>query len=358
VGALGQANAQVAQAEAAFESAQQDLIVRVATAYFNVLATRDTLASTRASKASTAKQLEQAKRKYHVGLSAITDVQEARAAYDRIIASEIASERSLKNARNALSAIIGRHVTTLAEPGDTTNLKPPTPHNPKAWVDVALKQNPMLIADRFSAKAADKNVGIQAAGHYPSLDLVLQHGKRNQIGELEFLDQAYTRRTDIGENEIMLQLTWPIFSGGATFARTRQAKHQYHAAEDQVELSTRQTVQNTRDTYLGVITGISQVKALKQAVHSSLTSLKATQAGLKVGTRTTIDVLTTRQNLLSAQTNYAQSRYNYLVSTLQLKQAAGILDAADVQRLNRFLNKTVSVNVPPVSTSGAAGGTP
>jgi outer membrane protein len=355
---LAQADAQIAQAEAVYEAAQQSLIVRVAQAYFNLLNARDTLASTRANKASTAKQLERAKTRYHVGMASTIDVQEARAAYDRLVAQEVANEQTLRTTRQALTAIIGKPIERLAEPKAGTPLKAPVPHSPKAWVKTALHQNPNLNADRFAAKVANKNVDLQAAAHYPTLDLVLDHTKSNSSDDIRFFNQGYNRRTDINGNSIMLQLNWPIFSGGAVFARTRQAKHQYHAAEDQLVLTARQTVRTTRDAYLGVIAGIAQVKSLKQAVQSSQTSLRATQEGLKIGTRTTVDVLSSRQNLLSAQTSYAQSRYNYLVSGLQLKQAAGTLDAEDVKAINRFLTKAVDVDIPFVSETLRGGKQP
>ena len=352
---MDQADASVAQAEADFQAAQQDLILRTATAYFNVLNARDTLAADNAAKAAYAKQLEQAKEKYQVGMSAITDVQEAQAAFDQAVADEIGAQQQVITAEEQLRAITGEPIGDLQEPIADMPLRGPDPSSAKQWVDQALKQNPSLLAAQAAAQVAAATVGIkQGNDYYPTLAFVAQRNKNHNTGNNIF-DLSDTNGTVVG-----LQLSFPLFSGGGATAQVTQAQRQYDAAQDQVKLVTRQTEQQARTAYLGVLTGISQVTALKQSVQSNQTSLNATETGMQVGTRTIVDVLTSRQNLLKAQTGFANSRYNYLKSILQLKQAAGILAPDDVKKLNALMQVTApnpdtmpQSNTPAGSTMSA-----
>lgn len=345
---IKQADASVAQAQAQFIAAQQDLIVRTATAYFNVITARDTLAADHAASAANEKQLDQAKAKYQVGMSAVTDVQNAQAAYDQSVATEIAAQQQVINAEESLRAITGEPAGILQEPVTGMPLRTPDPDNAQKWVATALKQNPNLMAAQAAVAVAASTVSIKRSGHYPTLNLVLSHNKNNnaQVSALQGLEVGSFQ--DITGNTAMLQLNVPIFSGGGVSAQVTQAQRQYDAAQDQVELATRQTVQQTRTSYLGVLTGISQVRALQQSVKSNETSLQAMETGMQVGTRTIVDVLLARQNLVTAQTNYAQSRDNYLTSVLQLKQAAGILAPQDIRQINALLQ--VPTPMPSMDT--------
>jgi outer membrane protein len=338
--AIDQADATVAQAEATFTAAQQALILRTATAYFNVLNARDTLAADHAAKDALSKQLEQAKEKYDVGMSAITDVQEAQAAYDQSVADEITAEQQVSTAEENLRAITGEQVGELVEPTPDMPLRSPEPGNAQQWVQQAMQQNPNLLAAQSAADAASANVGIKRAGEYPTLSLTLSHTKNNDqtVSSLPSLNAFDVGQlTNISGNNAILQLSFPIFSGGGVYAQVSQAQRQYDAAMDNVKLVTRQTEQQARTAFLGVLSGISQVQALKQSVKSNETSMDATETGMQVGTRTIVDVLTARQNLLKAQTGFANSRYTYLESVLQLKQAAGILNESDVKQMNVML---------------------
>ena len=348
---MDQADASVAQAAATFEAAKQDLILRTATAYFNVLNARDTLAANHANKIALAKQLEQAKEKYQVGMSAVTDVQEAQAAYDLAVATEIGAQQQVTTTEEQLRAITGVPVTNLQEPIPDMPLHSPDPSNAKQWVQQALKQNPNLLSAQSAAKAASANVGIKEAGHLPTLDVVATHNKNHTTGNNIF------SLSDTTGNTVMLQLSLPIFSGGGTSAQVTQAQRQYDAAQDQAKLVMRQTEQQTRTAYLGVLTGISQVQAYKQSVQSNETSLNATETGMQVGTRTIVDVLNQRQSLLTAQTNFANSRYKYLESVLQLKQAAGILAPKDLRQINSLMQVAApNPTVTPDDTSGSGAG--
>ena len=347
---MDQADAQAAQAEANFQAARQDLILRTASAYFNVLNARDTLAADHATKEALGKQLEQAKEKYEVGMSAITDVQEAQAAYDQSVADELTAQQQMITAEEQLRAITGEQVGDLVEPVADMPLKNPDPATAQQWVDQALKQNPNLLAAQSAADAADANIGIQRAGEYPTLNAIAQHTKTDNTGNNVF-DLSHTKG-----NFLELQLSMPLFSGGGTWAKVTQAQRQYDAAMDNVKLVTRQTEQQARTAYLGVISGISQVQALRQSVKSNETSMDATETGMQVGTRTIVDVLTARQNLLKAQTSFANTRYNYLKSVLQLKQSAGILTEDDVKQMNAMLQVAAPITGMGDDTAAPAAG--
>ena len=327
---IKQADASVANAEAQYLAAQQDLIVRTATAYFNVITARDTLSADHAAMLANQKQLEQAKAQYQVGTVAITNVEQAQAAYDQSVATEIGARQQVINAEESLRAITGGSVGELQEPEPGMPLLGPDPANAKQWVDTALKQNPTLMAAQAAAEVAARTVSIKRAGHLPTLDLTASYGRNNSSGTI-FATQ------DVRQKQLMLNFSMPLFSGGGVSAQVTQAERQYDAAQDNVQLVNRQTVQQTRTAYLGVLTGISQVQALRQSVKSNQTSLQATETGLRVGTQTIVDVLLAVQNLATAQTSFAQSRDNYLLSVLQLKQAAGILNPQDVKQINALL---------------------
>ena len=358
---IEQADATAAQAEATYVAAQQSLIVRTATAYFNVLNARDTLAADHAATEANAKQLEQAKEKYDVGMSAITDVENAQAAYDQSVATEIGAQQQVTNQEESLRAITGQPVGELLEPSPEMPLRSPDPASAQQWVDQALKQNPNLLAAQSGADAASAGVGIKRAGYMPTLDLVLSHTKNtdNQSGTLtgpapSTAANPFASPSDITGNTALLQLSWPIFSGGGTWASVSQAQHQYDAALDNAKLVNRQTEQQARTAYLGVLTGISQVTALKQSVKSNQTSMDATETGLQVGTRTIVDVLTARQNLLTAETGFSNARYTYLESVLQLKQAAGSLSEADLKQINTVLQVKAPMASPTAADTAAS----
>ncbi len=334
---IRQADASVAQAQALFVAAQQDLIMRTATAYFSVMTARDTLAADNAATDANGKELSQAEAKYQAGAGTVTDVQNAQAAYDQSVATEIAARQEIINAEESLRAITGEPVGLLQEPITDMPLRVPDPDNTQQWVSTALKQNPNLLAAQAAADVASSNVSIKRSGHYPTLGLVFSHNHNNndQYSTIQGLEVGQFQA--INGNSVMLQLNVPIYSGGAVRAEVTQARRQYEAAEDQVQLANRQTVQKARTAYLGVLTGISQVKALQQSVKSNESSLQVMEAGMQVGTRTIVDVSLARQNLVAAQTSFAQSRASYLTSLLQLKQAAGILAPEDLKQISVLL---------------------
>ena len=327
---LRQADATVAQAEADYAAAKQDLIVRVATAYFDVLAAQDTLEFARAEKDATARQLEQAKQRFEVGLIAITDVHEAQAQYDLTVAQEITAENSLANTREALQEITGQYDENLQVLLDEIPLRTPNPNNIDEWVTQAREQNLSLRAAQFTATAAKEEINRQRAGHYPTLDFVATQSN-------SFSHSSTGRETD--SETLALQLNVPLFAGGAVNSKTREASYRSDEARHRLEQTRRNVKRQTRDAFRGVIAGISRVKALKQAVISSDKALEATQAGFEVGTRTIVDVLLSQRELFRAQSAYSRSRYDYLLNAFRLKQAAGSLSLTDVEGINKLMMK-------------------
>lgn len=334
---LRRAGKTVAKAEADREAAQQDLIVRVTQRYVDVLAAEDRLTSIHADRTAISRQLEQAKQRFEVGLIAITDVQESQAAYDQAVADEIGAKRALATAREFLREITGQYVQELSAPGEDFPLQNPSPSDERSWIDLSMSQNLALVASRLDERLARDEISFRRNGHYPIIDLVANSGEqqtdttRTTLGVPEFFDQ--TRTSD----SISIQFSVPLFAGGATSSRVREAVYLHRAAREQLQRVTRETERQARDAYLGVLSEISRVKALEQAVASSTTALEATQAGFEVGTRTIVDVLNSQFTLYQSITNYYQSRYDYMLNVMRLKQAAGNLQVQDLENLDQWL---------------------
>lgn len=345
---LRQADAQAAQAEIDFRAAQQAVILRTAQAYFNVLAARDTLDAAEASREAIARQLEQAEKRFEVGLIAITDVEEARAAADQATATVIASKRTLATARDELREVTGDSFDELARPGDDMPLIAPDPASEEQWVKAALDQNLSLSSARIGADIAHEAISVARGGHLPSVDIVARQSGNQTSSNTTFYDPVngalpFGSDSSYRDKQVGLQLTVPIYAGGATSSRVREAVYRHRAARERLERTARATERGTRDAYLGVISEISRVTALKQALASSQIALTATEAGYEVGTRTAVDVLLARQRLFDAQTAYARSRYDYVINVLTLEQQAGTLDESRLTRVNAWLGQTVSV---------------
>ncbi len=337
---LRRADKLVAKAEAVREAAQQDLIVRVAQRYFDVLGAEDQLTSIHADRQAIARQLEQAKQRFEVGLIAITAVQESQAAYDQAVANEIAAKRQLATAREFLREITGAYVSNLSAPGDDFPLATPSPANEAQWVDLALNQNLNLIASRLDERLARDEISFRRNGHYPSIELVATSGESDTDAERSVNQSPFFPADSDGRGDsIAIQFTMPLFAGGGTSSRVREAVYLHRASREQLQRVTRETERQARDAYLGVLSEISRVKALQQAVKSSRTALEATQAGFEVGTRTIVDVLNSQFALYFAITNYYQSRYNYILNVLTLKQAAGTLQIQDLEDIDRYLSE-------------------
>jgi outer membrane protein len=342
--ALRRADAQVAQAEADYQAAQQDLILRTSQRYFDVLAAQDTVDAAQATLEAFSRQLEQADKRFEVGLIAITDVQEARAAHDQAAAAVIQAKRALATANELLRELTGEPFSTLASPIDDLPLEAPSPADEEQWVTSALDQNLRVVSARLATDIAKSDVSVARAGHLPSFDIVASREdqdfdgdqvSRNVNGTPIGSPADQTQTTD----SIGIQVTVPIYSGGATSSRVRQRVYLHRAARERLERTNRETERAARDAYLGVQSEMSRVRASKQALESSRTALQATEAGFEVGTRTTVDVLQSRRQLFDAQTNYSRSRYDYILNVLQLQLATGTLDRADLEKINAFLKE-------------------
>ncbi len=352
--ALKQADKQVAQAETQYEAAKQDLMVRVAQAYFNVLSSQDTLAAQIAAREALSQQLEQAQRRYEVGLIAITDVQQTQASYDQAVANVIAAQQALALSQEQLREIIGESVTDLAGPAGALPLATPNPANPEAWVDSAMKQNPQLIAARIAADIAQDDITIARAARLPTLSLSTGYSNQNSTANRTLNGiNGFSTHSLSGSSgtQWQLNLSVPLWQGGQISSTVQQRVYQHRAQIEDSERIARQTERETRDAYLGVISSISSVKALKQSQESSQTALKATEAGYQVGTQTSVDVIIAQENLRQAQTAYAQSRYKYLVNVLLLKQAAGSLSIDDMQQINGWLGSSAQTAAQAAASS-------
>jgi outer membrane protein len=336
---LQRADSEVAQAEAVFSAEKQGLILRTAEKYFAVLAAKDQLSAAEGAKESIGRQLEQADKRFEVGLIAITDVQESRAGYDQSAAAVILAKRTLATRLEQLRELTGESYESLMKPGDDLALKGPDPANEEDWVKLALEQNLSIIASRLGSEIARDNISIARGGHAPTVDLVASKNGSNVNGDLNTSVSPVKSRADQDSNDksISVQVNFPIYSGGFTQSRVREASYLHRAARERLERTVRETERATRDAYLGVLSEMARVQALKQSVQSAKTALQATEAGFEVGTRTTVDVLNSRRVLLDAETNLAQSKYDYLLNVLRLKSAAGTLDEPTLGGINASL---------------------
>jgi outer membrane protein len=339
--ALRRADAQLAQAEADYEAAQQDLIERVSQRYFDVLAAQDELESQTAALVSIDRQLEQAESRYQAGLSALTDVQEARAARDSGAAAVIESKRQVAAARELLWEITGDAFDTLARPAEPFETANPDPANEDQWVQMALRQNLNLVSSRLAADIARENVSAAQGGHAPTVDIVAGQFKNTSNAESLFPDGSPAGGTAVDQTArtVSLQVTFPLYAGGAVASQVRQAVYLQRAAKERVERVARATERATRDSYLGVLSEASRVKALRQAVDSNGIALDATEAGYEAGTRSAVDVLQARRLWVQARTNYSHSRYDYVINLLKLQQAAGILSEQSLSGVNAGLKE-------------------
>jgi outer membrane protein len=347
---LQRASSEVALAEANYRAAEQDLLVRVAGRYFDVLAAEDTLTAAEATLQAVNRQLEQAEKRFEVGLIAITDVQEARAAHDNATAGVILAKRTLATAQEFLRELTGEVYQALVKPADDMPLDQPQPTDEETWVAKANDQNLNVIAARLGVDIAKTNVKIAEAGHMPTIQAYAQYGQSDTGATQTNKVRGGTPVTgpadsDGTEDVIGLQLVVPIFSGGVTQSKVRQQVYLHRAERERLEGAMRQAERETRDAYLGVVAERARVKALQQAVTSNQTALGATEAGFEVGTRTTVDVLDARRRLFEAQRDYARSRYDYLINVVKLKSASGVLAPGDLGQINNFLTTPATLQM-------------
>ncbi len=342
-------NALTRSGEFSLDSASDNLMVRTATAYFNVLIAVETLSAAEAQQAALKKQYDTAQKRLDVGLAPITDVHEARAQYESAVASTIQARNALADSYQALAEITGQPVSGLM--GLPEDFKPALPEgkDANAWVQTALDHNPALMSQHYQVKSAEDSVTAARAGHLPTLYFNGSYGKSSAWGDTtDNLGGITTNYINSSKGpSVGVTLSVPIFAGGATQSRVRQALAQRDVAEDQYEQQKRALERSTRSAYQNVVAGISTLEARHAALTSARSAYDASQVGLEVGTRTVLDVLINQQNLFNAQQAYAQAKYNYLQSLLLLKQAAGTLEAGDLQDINRLLTVNADAKLQP-----------
>jgi len=333
---LSQSDNTIAQAEAEYRNDQIDLMVRTTRAYFEVLRASDLVRVQEALVAADERQLEQSRQRFEVGLVAITDVNDSQAAYDRSRANLITAENALDNAWEALRRIVGPVSVPLARLGDRLPLAPPEPNDINIWAETALANNFGIIAAKQAAEAARKQIEVERSGYYPSVEM--QAGYDVARSNAQF-------NTDTDSAFIGLNLNVPIYQGGAVASRTREAGHQFRAAQDRLDQQRRGVINQVKDAFRGILSSISDVKARQAAIVSARSSLESTQAGLEVGTRTQVDVLNAQRALFQAEFDYLSARYDYIINGVLLHQATSTLTRDVLAKGNAWL--TDSDTVPP-----------
>ena len=329
-----EAGYKVAQTEAVFEQVAQDLIVRVAQAFFDVLASQDSLAFIQAQKTAISEQLAQAKRNFEVGTATITDTHEAQARFDLATSQEIAAQSDLEIKQRTMQQIIGKFPDRLTPLRPSTELSPPTPNAMEEWVTSAESQNYAVRIQEAALEIATREIERNRAGHYPTLNMVGNFGK-NSAGISTIGTTSVG--TDSTSRSIGLQLAVPLYAGGGVNSLVRQAIANQEKARHDLENARRSAALSVRQAYLGVANGMAQVRALEQALISSQSALDANKLGYEVGVRINIDVLNAQQQLFSTKRDLSKARYDTLLNGLKLKAAAGTLTEEDLETVNRLL---------------------
>lgn len=325
-------------ADATLNSALQNLMVRTATAYFNVLRDEDNVLYSEASKRAFEEQLSQIQEQYNVGLKTITDLYTAQASYDSAVARVIAAETELTNDRENLRVITGIYYPHLLTLSENFPLLTPQPADIEAWVRIAQLQNWAIRRAQYYVESGLHNIRQQFAGHLPTIYFQGQVN-RSYSNNLNHYRNLIERNGPGTQTNRQAALTFnvPLFSGGAVTAQTNRATYDYQVAQQQLERTIRNTLNTTRQSYLGIISGKSQINADIQTIKSTISSLHGMEASYQVGTETLYNVLNQQQKVYEAQTQYAKDRYNFVINILLLKQAAGTLSFDDLRGINAWL---------------------
>jgi len=326
-----QSQIQVAQAESQLAFAGQDLMIRVAQAYFDILVAEYQLETVKAQKAATAEQLAQAKRNFQVGTATITDTYDAQARYDLVVAQELTAVNDIEVKRQALRQITGRLPGPLARPQGQIILSPPEPNDMEAWVQAAYGNSLQVQIAKQNFDLAAKEVERNRAANYPTIDAVASATYNTQNASQFVIGQTITNGT------IGLQLNYPLYQGGAITSKVREAIANKTKSEQDYEGAKRTVAQTTRQAFLAVKTGLAEIEALRQAVASNQLSVDASKLGQEVGVRTEVDVLNAQQLLYSAQRDLIQAYYVTIVGQLKLKQSVGRLTPVDLDNVNKLL---------------------
>lgn len=337
----GKRQYEIAQAQLAL--AEQDLIVRVSQAYFDVLGSQDSLALVRAQKAAVAEQRAAAQRNFDVGNATITDTREAQARYDLVLAQEIAAENDLQVKKIALDQLVGQSGTTPWPLAAPARLPVPAPAGAQDWVAQAEDGHPAIAQARLALDVAGLEIDKAKAGHKPVVDVTASYGVQNNPQGV--IDS--TLRTRVKQSYIGVQMTLPLFAGFAVENRVRETVALEDQARAQLDATRRNVTQSTRAAYLGLVAGANQVKALESAEASSQSALDANRLGYQVGVRINIDVLNAQSQLFQTKRDLALARYNVLLGHLKLRQANGSLRPEDLQPIEATLASSASAGTQP-----------
>jgi len=329
----GTALSEAASAEFAYQ--QQETMIRVASAYFNVLNSIDSLNAARAEEKAIGRQKDLAKKRFDVGLAAITEVQETQAAFDLTVVSRIAREAQLDSARESLTSIVGRDIKLLSPLSDNFEISLPDPLDRESWVSLGLKNNYQLKAAKLQRDAAQASARSTASNHLPQIDLVGRVSKStSKQGKFGGFIQNPLFGVEQDTRQYSIQFNLPLYAGGAISSARRQAYANYDRSKEQAIYAERSTVRDVRSNHFGVQTQVANVTARKQALASAESALEATQIGYEVGTRNTVDLLDAQKRLFQAQRDYASSRYDYIISMLRLKASVGSLSPKDLMNIS------------------------
>ncbi|MEH6564966.1 MAG: TolC family outer membrane protein [Halopseudomonas sp.] len=323
------------QAELEFSATQQNLILEVSEAYFNVLRASDNLATAKAEEDAFERQMEQAQERFDVGLSARTDVLEARAGYDSARAARLTAQTNLDVSYQALTRLTNQDYQSLFGMSHDLPVLPPTPANLQQWVETASAQNLNLLASRFAIDAAQDGLRSSKAGYAPVVDAFVRYN--NNSGGAEVAGSVGQSTSDTELTSFGVEMTMPLFTGGLTTSQVRESTYRLTQAEQLSEAQLRRVVENTRNLYRTVTSSVEEVEARRQAIVSAKAALDATQTGYEVGTRNVVDVLEAQRNLFRTVRDYNTVRYNYIIDNLRLKQAAGTLSPGDLEELSNWL---------------------
>jgi outer membrane protein len=324
------------QSDLNYQIAKQNLIVRVTEAYFALLSAKDDLGFAQAEKKAIARQLEQTKQRFSVGLTAITDVHEAQAQYDNAVTEEIRSENAIYNAEENLRVITNyypRNISVLNTESFSTTA--PVPNSADDWQKTAVAKSLDLISAKIGIDLAKDAIQISRSGHYPTLDFGARYNSGDTETEINNIKSADDGALD--NYSVGVTLNVPIYAGGAVSTSVRKAQNRFVSASQDLSLVYRDVVRTTRNSYNTVIASISGIKALEQSVLSAEKALEATEAGFEVGTRTIVDVLDSTRNLYNAKRNLSSTRYGYIQNVLVLKRAGGTITEEDITMINQGL---------------------
>ena len=330
---LDKAELVVQQADVNYADSQQELILRVVQAYFEVLRTGAAFKLAKSDLEAAQKRLEQTQKRYDVGLIPVTDLADALAARDQRSAALIKAENTLSFAKEGLRTITGRTIEQLNDVTEKLLLAQPVPNDFKEWVSFAEKQNLKLQSSEIGVNIYREEIEVQRSGHYPTLDLVASYAYQ----EPPVLSSSSINNSSYYEGQIGVQLNVPLYTGGAVSSRTRQATYSFQQSQDQYEAARLDTVRNTTDSFRTVNAKIDEVKAFQQGKKSAEMQLEANEAGYQVGTRTIVDVINAQNQLSLAISNLNNSRYDYLVTTILLKRFAGTLAVSDIEQMQKQL---------------------